>query len=86
MDQDAPEQKEQWRERGEIPTTGLKDKIEGDLDKWVWEGMRDRRGCMGQTRWIQKQTLNKEKTGNSWRSLGGVNRCRKDHGFGRRMF
>ena len=55
-------QKEHEREGEGRPTAELKAKIEGDLDKqWVWGGMRSRRGCMGWTKWIQKETLRREK-------------------------
>ena len=44
------------RERRETPTAGLKDKIEGDLDKsWVWRVMVGRGGHTGWRRWIQKE-------------------------------
>jgi len=46
------------------PTVKLKDKIEGDLDKQQImgaAGMNGRKGHVGWTRWIQKETLRKEK-------------------------
>ena len=64
--------------------------IEADLDKqWVRGGMRSRRGCLGWTRWIQKETLMREnwKFGRrrDWDEVWereGVNDGGKDNGFG----
>ena len=82
MDQDTKGQKEQLRERGETPTAELKAKIEVDLDKqWVWVGIGDRRGYVGWTIWIQKET--RERKLEIWKvkGLGWMHKGRKDLGF-----
>ena len=53
------------REKREMPTAGLKNKTEGNLDnQWVLGsgGIGGRKGCMvGQDVYIQKETLRKKK-------------------------
>ena len=45
-----------------MPTVELKAKMEADLEKrWVWVGKKGRKGCMGWTKWIEKEAFRKDK-------------------------
>ena len=77
MDQNTKGQKEQQSE------------IQRQRETWTSNGCGEalwgRRGCIGWTRWMQKETLRRENwkfgRGRAEGVMRGVNEGRKDHGF-----
>ena len=81
MQQDKRNSGEMWGNTNSI----VEGQDGGDFgQQWVWGRTRGRRGCIGWTRWIQKETLWREnwKFGRRRDNWGGFYKGRKDHGFG----